>query len=384
MQPQLNQIGSFEQLFQLYKVTRQPDIQRQSTAIKNVHNQLTDLIKGILSSAATAAQKERTLQGLIKANIKILKDNGAFAENTNPTFDLKALKDSLVSTYNDLEGSDNPSGAEFIKFLDDQCAGTERTRKQPTLGEARHNNTLNFLNNYVQGINSFNTVGYAYNKGQMGMSSTFMASVLRGEFTRYDDDTKYAFPHDSDDLSRCIFFLEDVYLKEKNRQDLTPGEKRILSVSGNWYGIVHHLDELRAAVRNNMPMDQLTQRLQVCMNWGKEHFREKPLDETEQKEIDSLVKELKVFDTKEGTVPLKGRSIQFANACIKALHANDYYIHYGYENLGGSRGTRRLTRGAEISLLEQNEFDYSDKGLSFRKRTAADDADTGILGMQTA
>lgn len=179
-----------------------------------------------------------------------------------------------------------------------------------------------------------------------------------------------------------MFYVER-YLVARERNDLTEAEKQSLSIcSSKWSGIMMHLDELREAIRLNKPMDEVTQLLQRCMNDGKTVYvgnEPNAVEDEEKQEIVKFIETLQKGEEEEYRFSLTERSRVFANTLIQELHDRDYFISYTYENHGGVRGTRRLTRGKEVSLLERAEYHYSKRTLKIRKKTEEDNNDSGIL-----
>lgn len=376
MQLSENSINSYKQILDLYLVTRQPSMQSTHTAIKVLHAKLTELIKAILDKPNTTKDTARQVSSMINSNKVVLIEKGAISNVTVAAFDCGALKESFKKKYEELEDSDNPKGADFIKFLEDQCKGTEAGVTHGSVNPLM--NLHQFLAN--QGIHiptegEIATRGYEYNRGHMGVSSKWMQWILEGVPTE-----SYGHPDDGDDLSRCVFYLEE-YLRKKGRNDLTDDEKSKFNAYSQWSGIMENLDELRAAINNRMSLAETKQLLQRCMNGGSLRYAANEEQEitTEQKQdISNLIKHLRDNQITEENLNLKDVSRVYANNVVRALHDNGYYIEFRYKNPGMSDGVRKLSRATGISMLNRSEYYYSERNLFFRPRTAADSIDTGI------
>ena len=188
-------INSFEQVLKLYGVTRQPEIQRKTTAVKIIHNKLVDFIRGILSNTSTLPQTELSLRRMINSNIKVLAENDAFTTKSDETaFDIKALKVAFLASYSEFEGSDNPTGSDFIKFLETQCENPQTSTRQPLPGSTPLEEQIRRHLDSLPKTSEFATRGYEYTRGVMGLSSTFMRAVFDGTFFQSDSTIMYAHP----------------------------------------------------------------------------------------------------------------------------------------------------------------------------------------------
>ena len=352
----IHNFNTFEQVIQLYRVTRDPSIQRKSTAIKTVHNKLVELIKQIVADSPSQAQTANSLAGMVKANIKPLKEANGIPrdQDTSIIFDVRGLKNTLTTTYEELKGEHNPSPGEFIKFLEDESEGTETKTRHTLIRPLTLQEQLNRDMANLPNAGNFAQVGYNYTRGVMGRSSNFMKSVLEGS------DAEYAAPGDSDDLARCMFYLED-YLRLKNRNDLTPEEKeRLSNQSGCWDGIVSNLAEFRAAIATNRPMAEVTERMRVCMNAGKAKYGNSTLSEAERAEIHNFIQNI----PPAGNFDLSGRSRLFANTLLEVLHTIHREVYFEYNGAGA--GTSHMTSGGNVRLIDRVEYNYPHRSFYYR------------------
>lgn len=372
MQPPENSIHSFSQVLRLYQYTRQNS--QKDPATKVLHNKLTEFIKGIIKDAPTVMQTANQLKGQLNARVKVLKENSAIAQNDGTNFDLKALKKSLVKHYCDKK-DDQPTAEEFIQLLNEECS---------EVGDAVQSapaplNLLEMLGSsgiHVPTALERATGNTDYNRGKFGCTSKLMRHILEGgEIEPFEEDKGNEGPDDADDLSRCVYYVED-YLRGKNRPSLTEDEKAKISArSRNWAGVMEHWNELSDAINHRMPFPQVKTLLHECMNGAKLVY-----GENEVKQITSAEKEEIIEFCRNATdqFDLKNRTRVFANQLIKALHANSFYIAYSFVNKGMVEGVMPLSRGRSISFLNRTDFSYIEKKLIVRPRTPADDVDEQV------
>lgn len=83
--------------------------------------------------------------------------------------------------------------------------------------------------------------------GSRGLSSDFMANTLFGLPSKgesdYWDPSEYNYPHDPDDLSRCLAFLEQVPEAKERLHELS-------ETGSEWAGLIDHWDDLVTMFNN--------------------------------------------------------------------------------------------------------------------------------------
>ncbi len=379
MQAPGNPINTYNQVFKLYRYTR---VQAQKdTAIKVLNNKLIELIKGIIDNTPTVSQSANQLKSQLNAKVKSLKEQLALAQGDNTDIDVAALKVSLVTYYRN-KNDDEPKGADFIKFLNDECdAGGEPTEFAIAAPRSMFEILAERNGIHIPTAHEMATGNYEYNRGQFGSSSSYLRYTLEGiaadEITLSEGPKG---PDDADDLSRCVFYVEE-YLRRQNRASLTAEEMgKISAISRNWAGIMEHWNALSQAINTHIPFADVKTLLHECMNGAKTIYGDdeaKQITAAEAIEIAEFSRNLALNNTTDYN--LKGRSRVFANQLIKTLHANRYYVEYSFENKGMVNGSMPLSRGRMITYLNKTDFNqYAEKSLVFRPRTAADDVDAVI------
>ena len=169
-------------------------------------------------------------------------------------------------------------------------------------------------------------------------------------------------------------------MAQKGRTSLTQEEKdKLGNCSFSWLGIMTHIDELSAAIHTNRPMNEVSQRLHVCMNLGKENYKDNErITEGERTEMASFIENLISSNTPHGILNLEGRSREFANEIAKMLYANKYDITYRFSNPGD--GSHHLTESNwGLTLVERNEYRYALKDFEYRKLPQGGNYDNGIF-----
>lgn len=212
------------------------------------------------------------------------------------------------------------------------------------------------------GFHQLQFTSYEYTRGLMGMSSSAMQSILERFDTKWNRS-----PLDADDLARCVFYVEQ-YLESKGRTELTQEETDQLSAASlEWKGIARHIHELRVAINTQQYEGDVTKRLQVFQNWGREHYNEEELMHVQERvEIDLYVQNLIDSNTKGGQYDLSKRSRHFANTLAKALDQCGFDIRYSYSNGCSSLNPECLG----LRLLDEEYNQHFSRSFYFSKETS--------------
>lgn len=212
------------------------------------------------------------------------------------------------------------------------------------------------------GFHQLQFTSYEYTRGHMGMSSSAMQSILE----RFDTKMNRS-PLDAGDLARCVFYVEK-YLESKGRTELTQEETDQLSAASlEWKGIARHIHELRVAINSQQYEGDVTKRLQVFQNWGREHYDEEELMHVQERvEIDLYVQNLIDSNTKGGWYNLYNRSRHFANTLAKALDQCGFDIRYSYTSGCSSLNPECLG----LRLLDGEYNQHLFRSFHFRKETS--------------
>lgn len=178
-------ISSYDSLLSIYGVTRRPDVQREVTAIGILHKNLRALVQEIFNSK-NPSTKANLVAGLLnnEKNRKVLVVLDAeIPTQAQVSLNLRCLKEEItdVAKIDVDDDVDDLTGDEVLTMLDDACKKVETQQKPIALVQQLFTSAK--VPESFPDVSKFKDIGYAYTKDRMGESSTFMQSVLEGNFS---------------------------------------------------------------------------------------------------------------------------------------------------------------------------------------------------------